>query len=884
MVKNICILIGFTLIGLTALLAPGHAHAAENIRVLILPFEVYAQAELGHLKDEIPKEIGQYLADEGAVLLRADALTPDEIESAAAGVDARRQLAAQNGADFLVWGSLTWVGQTFSLDAKVLEAYGSDPPAAMYADGRGIEDLMGVVGKLAQDISIKIFKREKIAEIRIDGNVRIEDDAILGYIKSEPGDIFSAKKLSDDLKSVYGMGYFDNIRIEAEDSENGKIVVFNVTEKPTIRRIRLRGNRVYDDEKIKENLTLRTGSILNLFQLQNNVRRIEELYKEKNYHNVTVEYELFPLENNQTDLEFQITEGEKVLIKRIRFEGNTAFKDKKLKKNMKTKEKNWLSWFTSAGDLNDEDLQQDMARLTAFYHNHGYIDARVADPVVSYEGEWIYIDIKINEGQRYRFGDVDITGDLIFPKEALLADLKISDEEYYNREVVRNDVLALADKYSDEGYAYADIAPRIEKDPDDLVVHIRYDIDKGSLVYFDKIAITGNTRTRDKVIRRQLKVYEQELFSGQRIKQSTERLKRLDYFEDVKVSTTKGSEDHLMNLKIDVTEKPTGSFSFGGGYSSINNMFFVASVTQRNFLGKGQILQLKGEIGGRSDQYRLSFTEPWWFDIPLSAGIDIYKWRFDYDTYERDSLGGSLRFGYPVWRNTRGYLTYAYDTAEIKDVTVYAPNDIQDLEGHNVASSLTGLLRWDTRDRLFNTTKGSEHSISMEYAGGVLGGDFAFNKYLAETGWYFPFLFDTVFYLHSSTGYVDEREEGKLPDYERFYLGGINSLRGYAWRDVSLRDDDGNEIGGDCYIQFNFELIVPLVKEAGLNGVVFYDTGNVFADIDDFTLNGMRKSVGYGFRWYSPIGPIRIEYGHKLDVPEGEDSGGRWEFTMGQAF
>jgi len=331
-----------------------------------------------------------------------------------------------------------------------------------------------------------------------------------------------------------------------------------------------------------------------------------------------------------------------------------------------------------------------------------------------------------------------------------------------------------------------------------------------------------------------------------------------------------------------MTEKPTGAFSFGGGYSTIQNFFVMASVSQRNFLGRGQVLQLKGEIGGRSSQYTLSFTEPWLFDIPLSAGFDIYSWTYDYDTYEKDSLGGALRFSYRVFDFTRVGITYGYDRADIKDIQEDAADSIKDLEGINITSSITTYIGYDSRDRQFNPTEGSEHSLTFKYAG--LGGNIGFSKILAETGWYVPLFWGVVNFLHGKAGYVTENSGMLLPDYERFYLGGMNSVRGFDWRGIHAIDENGDEIGGEKFVQFNFELLIPIVKKQGLVGVLFYDTGNVYGQDESKSLSGLRQSAGYGIRWFSPIGPIRLENGYILDPKEGESSGGRWEFTMGSAF
>jgi outer membrane protein insertion porin family len=438
--------------------------------------------------------------------------------------------------------------------------------------------------------------------------------------------------------------------------------------------------------------------------------------------------------------------------------------------------------------------------------------------------------------------------------------------------------------YANEGYAYAEVTPRIERDEENLVVDITYTIDKGSLVYFEKIIIAGNDKTRDKVIRRELRVYEKELFSESRMKRSIQNLYRLDYFEDVKVDTPRGSADDQMLLKIDVTEKATGSFQLGGGYSTSEGPFVRGSVSQRNLFGRGQVLSLEAELGGRTTRYSLSFTEPWLFDIPLSAGFDLYNWRYDYDDYIKKSVGGVVRFGYPVWRFTRAQVSYRYDSSDVSDIVADAADSIKELEGTNVTSSVTTALRYDSRDKIFNTTRGSKHRVSVEYAGNVLGGDIGFVKYLAETGWYFPIWWDHVFFVHGEGGLVTENGEGLVPDYERFYLGGMNSIRGYDWRDIFAVDENGDKVGGDKFVQANIEYQVPLFKDAGIVGVVFFDIGNVYGQDEGVDLGDTRESAGLGIRWFSPVGPIRLEYGHRLDTLPGQESGGQWEFSMGSAF
>jgi len=718
-----------------------------------------------------------------------------------------------------------------------------------------------------------------IKQILVQDNQRIEDDAILRVTRAKAGDVYDKALLSEDLQAIYNMGWFDDVRIEVEKSPDGNTVIFIVKEKPTIREINFSGNVVIEDEELKENVDISSGSILNIFKIRRNMKSIESLYKEKNYHNVKVLYKIEPLEDSQANLEFEIEEGEKVRIKTITFDGNSAYDSEELKDLMETDEKGFWSWLTSSGEMNREELQQDIYLLTAFYQNNGYAEARVGEPEIEYRDEWIYIFIKINEGPRFKMGQVDLSGDFIVPKEELIKNVKVGEEAYYKRDTIRQDVLAmLTDIYADKGYAHADVFPEIKTDSDNLTVDITFHVTKNEPVYFERINIKGNTKTRDKVIRRELKVYEQELYSSKRLKRSVADLYRLDYFEDVKVKPMRGSAEDQMILDIEVVEKPTGTFTFGGGYSAVDKLYVMVSVSERNFLGRGQILDLGVQTGGSSRQYSFGFTEPWLFDIPLSAGIDAYKMERDYDDYDRDSTGGAIRFGYPLLDFTRGYIKYAYDTSDIDNISEEVSPYIY--SGTNTESSVSLSVVYDSRNRQFNPSDGSRHSITLKYAG--LGGTIGFTKVTAETGWYFPLFWGTLGFLHGEGGYIWEHSGKDLPDYDRFFLGGINSVRGFDWREIGPVNDDDIEIGGTEFIQFNVEYLFPIIKESGLVGLFFYDAGNAWADAGQSD-SGLRDSAGFGIRWFSPMGPLRLERGYILD-PQKDEGSGRWEFSMGGSF
>jgi outer membrane protein insertion porin family len=415
MAKRVSLILIFSLILLT-----GVTRARQTVSVVILPFRIHAQQEMAYLQKEIPLAIKKQLEQEGANVLILDRHPEAPTGPGAQPFDAIRKIGVSTGADYVILGSLTWIGQSFSLDAKLVAANRQQPPDVFSAEGRGAENLPGIVKKTVQEIVAKLFGREKIIQIVIKGNNRIEEDAIRRVIRVKAGDIYNLQKISDQLKAVYAMGYFDDIRVEAQSVPKGKIVTFVVKEKPTVRNIMISGNSwVYETDDIKDVLTLRKGSILNIKTLQSDMRRIKELYKEKNYYNANVHFKIRPRKNNQADVEYIIEEGNKLHIKKIQFVGNSAYSSKKLKSLMSTSEKDFLSWFTSAGDLNQEQLSQDVAKLTDWYQNHGYSQAQVGEPQIKYEKNGIVITIRIEEGPRYRVGKVVVAGDLIMSMKNL---------------------------------------------------------------------------------------------------------------------------------------------------------------------------------------------------------------------------------------------------------------------------------------------------------------------------------------------------------------------------------------------------------------------------------------------------------------------------------
>ncbi len=859
--------------------------AADPIRVVVLPFEVHAPTSQEAFSNEVADTLKQQLRQEGVSVVEYQGEWKSS-GSAAEDLSLIRAIGAEAGADRVIWGSLTSFGEQYSLDARVVETFGDDTPKPFFVEGRNFGTLVARLKGLSRSIGMEILDRKTIAAIRVAGNARIEADAVKRVIKTREGDVFKAQALTRDLKKIYAMGYFDDVRVEARNITGGKAVVFKVQEKPTIRNIAFKGNKKFKDEKIKENLTLRTGSILNIFKIQSNIAIIKDLYKDKNYHHVQVTYKTIELNNNQANLEFTIVEGERSRIENILFDGNREYPDKRLKKLVETSEAWLFSFITEAGDLDHEMLKQDVAILTSFYHNNGYINARVGEPEVVFTEEGIDVTFKIHEGKRYKVGKVTLTGEFVIPENKLRESLRLFDEAFFSNAVMRQDVLAITDIYSDEGYAYAEVIPKVQRHDQDLLVDVTYDIRKGSLVYYEKIIISGNTKTRDKVIRRELKVYEKELYSGKRMKRGIRNLYFLDFFDDIQIDTPKGSDADQMVLKINVKEKATGSFSVGGGYSSVEQVYFNGAITQKNLFGRAQILKFEASMGGLTQKYNLSFTEPWLFDIPLSGTVNVYNWETDYDAYDKMSTGAGVGVGYPVYEYTRAYMNYRYDSSKVSDVQVDAADSVKELSGTNVTSSVTSSLVYDSRDRRLNASRGSKHSLSAEYAG--LGGSVGYTKFIAETSWYFPLFWKFTGFLHGEGGHVSQNSGMLLPDYEKFFKGGMNSIRGFAWQDLAPTETNSSGVlsyvGGEKFVHFNTELRFPLVEEAGVIGLVFFDTGDVYAMDENVALEGLRESAGFGFRWFSPMGPIRLENAYIINPKPGESTGGKWEFSIGAAF
>ncbi|MGA9109274.1 MAG: outer membrane protein assembly factor BamA, partial [Smithella sp.] len=541
-----------------------------------------------------------------------------------------------------------------------------------------------------------------------------------------------------------------------------------------------------------------------------------------------------------------------------------------------------LHFFTDAGLIKRDQLKQDIGKLSAYYFNNGFINAQIAEPEITTDKKGIYILIKIKEGKRFKVDKVEISGDLLKkPQTELFKSLKTKKGDNYSREAIMKDIDLLTQACNDEGYANADINPKINTRENEQLVDVNYQITKGQPVYINHINISGNNVTRDKVIRRQLEVVEGDLYSGINLKNSYSNLNRLRYFEEVDFQTEKGPDKSKEDINIRVKEKSTGTFMVGAGYSAVDQAVIMGQITQQNFLGYGQILSLKASLGSTTNDIDLSFTEPWLFDLPIWSKADIWKYKKDYDDYSLDSRGVGLTLGYPIWEKIMGSIGYKLSVDEISNVSGAAPIQILDQEGQIITSAVTFSLNRDSTDDYIFPTRGTKAGISVTEAGagGILGGDANYTQYGANLFAYFPLPLDVVFGAKGRIGYIDAQNGAAIPIFDRYVLGGINSLRGFRYIGPT---NPGTEdvIGGSTMLCFNFELVFPFIKDSGMKLVAFYDAGNTWND--NYYLNDLRQSVGLGLRWYSPIGPLRLEYGYIINRGGiDDDSLGRFEFTIG---
>lgn len=763
----------------------------------------------------------------------------------------------------------------------------------------------------------------RVGEVKVEGQRRVEADAIRAALINKPGAAYDRLKVTDDIRGLFKLGYFQDVVIEADQVALRRInLTIRVVEKPAIREVKLVGNDELSNDDLKDLVEVKSAQILDREALRKSARKLTDKYVEKGFYLAEVTPEVLPQPDNLVDVHFQIRENAKVQVKAITFVGNGQVSSEELRGVMETQEGNVLSFFTNAGTYREEVFQRDLSILQFAYYDRGFINVRVGKPQVAItpDKRGIFLTVPITEGEPFDLGKIDVTGDLVLPKEKLLARVKSAPAARFNRSQLQADISAINDAYLDEGYAYVNVVPLTDVDADKKIVDLTFEIQKGPRTHIERIDIVGNTKTRDKVIRRELRVYEGELFSGTGMKVSKQRITALGFFENVEVTQKKGTREDTVIIEVAIKEKATGTFQVGFGFSSIESFILTANVQQNNFLGWGQTVSASVQWSSLRSMIQASYFDPYFLDTNWIFATDFSRIDADYYGFLRRSTGGSLTFGYHLLPDLLGYAAYSFEKVNVEPsqftgtgtasyASAYANFGTDLLLANRFRSGINSTVKltltYDRRDNRLFATSGHYESATVEFGPSQLQGTYNFIRYTGNVRLYYPLIFGAVIKTNLNAGWIQPIQGTQLPISELYYVGGINSVRGYTLRsitptervgisgvpDSSLTHNPEFPVGGDKQWTMNLELEFPIVEKIGIRGVLFYDNGNVWAPNENFFQDkrnelplSLYHSVGAGIRWFSPIGPLRFELGIPLTRRLGFDQPTDFQFTIGQFF
>jgi outer membrane protein insertion porin family len=763
-----------------------------------------------------------------------------------------------------------------------------------------------------------------VGGVVVEGNRRVEADAIKAAVSTKVGQPIDPRKVDEDVKSVMKLGFFSDVVIEERGDPATPTLVVRVVERPAVRETRLEGNDELSKDDLKDTVEVKQYSVLDLNLVRKSVKKIQEKYVEKGFYLADVGYRLEDQADNQVTVVFVINEHAKVMVKSIQILGNDHVSREDLLGAMQTAEGSFLSFITSAGTYREEVFQRDLAMMQAVYADRGYIYAKIGKPAValSADKQFLFLTVHVEEGDQYRVGKIGFSGELLHDKAELAEVIQTRTGEIFARSKIQKDLFSVADLYRDDGYAYANVNPETKVDQKTRIIDLTYDVQPGKKVYFERIEITGNAKTRDKVIRRELRIYEGELYSQIGLTRSKVRVNALGYFETVNITTEKGSADDRMVAKVSVKEKSTGTFQVGAGFSSYENFILTGQISQNNFFGWGQTLSLQVQWSSIRQLGQIQFVDPYFLDTKWTFAFDLYATEGYYTTFTRKAIGGSMTWGYELnglaawwpWavnlEDLRLFATYTLENVTVtpSGTDIYLANRFRS----GSTSALRLSLQWDKRDNRLFPTRGVYLSGSVEVApplfapSWIFGQDVnLFTRYTLDARYYYPLFLGVVFRTKLTAGYIQQWDAAHpVPISEYYYLGGINSVRGYRMLTISptmpvgqTRRPDSElyqfSTGGNKQVTLNMELEFPLIEKIGIRGVVFFDAGNAFAPgqiTDPAVPLSLYKSVGFGFRWLSPIGPLRFEWGIPLNRRQYEISGVYidnaidFQFTIGNFF
>jgi outer membrane protein insertion porin family len=670
--------------------------------------------------------------------------------------------------------------------------------------------------------------------------------------------------------------------METLEAEEGVILVLNVTEFPMIRKIILEGNSELPESDLKKRLGMKTFSFFDPGRLKGEIGEILSAYRAAGYHDAVVSADVQETEGGLV-LTYRIDEGDKALVTEIDIVGNRGLDDRSILKVMQLKEKSPLAFISGSGGYDDAAVRDDLQRIQLLYMEKGYLDITVGQPQARAhpDGEGTYVSIEVHEGPQYILESVSYSGDWDGSPAFARGEPKVREGDVFVRSQVLSDIRMYENSFRDQGYARATIEPLFRRDPGNGTVHLDMVCRRGPLVHVRWINISGNFKTRDYVIRREMRLVEGELFNQKKLEDSRRFIRSLGFFETVVIDVRDVGDD-LADINVKVKEGTAGSLSAGMAYSSASGLLGTINLSLGNFSGRGQRVNLSIEAGSESSTYSLSFTEPRLFSSEYSFGLDLFDRVNEYSSYSQSSRGGGVRLGYRLSDTTSVSVRYRYVDYEIYDVDPDASYYIQEQEGESTTSSLRLGYVYDTRDFPMDPREGENIRLSGELAGGVLGGTNDFVRFRIEGSFFTPIHGDLIGLAHAEAGLINSFGGSEIPVTERFFMGGLYTLRGFEYREVGPLED-GEPVGGTKSLLFNLEMTYPLLPDANIKGVLFLDSGNVWANGEDMDLSDLRYGAGFGFRWAAPIGLLRLEWGFNLDpLPDEEQPG--WEFSIGALF
>ncbi|WP_082828600.1 outer membrane protein assembly factor BamA [Tistrella mobilis] len=728
----------------------------------------------------------------------------------------------------------------------------------------------------------------RIDRIQVNGNQRIEAETIRSYLSLRQGDPADPSLIDESLKTLYGTGLFADVALRVE----GNTLVVDVVENPVINRIDFEGNRRLEDSDLEKEVLLRPRTVYTRTRVAQDVERLQEVYRRNGRYAARIDPKIIQLDQNRVDLIFEIEEGPRTEVRKISFTGNDRFSDSALRDVVLTTEARWYNFFTSNDTYDPDRLNYDRELLRRFYLKNGYADFVVQSAVAELapEGEEFYVTFVVEEGERYKLGKVDVQTTLPGLDTATLEDVvETESDDWYDATKVDRTVEALTTEVTNRGYPFVRVQPSVTKDRETHVINITYNIDEGPRNFIERIEVNGNARTLDEVIRREFRVAEGDPFNAERIRTSRDRVRNLDYFDKVEVTTEPGSDPDKTVVKVDVEEKSTGEISFGVGYSTGSGPLGDVGIRERNLLGRGQDLRLGFTISGDEQLIDLSFTEPYFLNRDVAAGFDVFRREIDREDesgYVQKTTGGALRADYWLTPSLRHGLKYTLRNDEVTDVSKDASRYIREQEGQRLSSIVSQTFTYDKRDSKVDPRDGYLLRLTQDLAG--LGGDAKYARHRADAAWYYPITDDVVGMVSGQVGYILGLGED-IPINDRFFLGG-DSLRGFATAGVGPRDvKAGDALGGNFLYSGTVEVGFPLglPDDYDVRGRVFSDFGSV-TELDDSgpeirDVNSIRASVGVGLTWISPFGPIRLDAAQAV-LKEDFDDTEVFRFSFGTRF